>query len=155
MVPDKYFYIVPDRCWPGNEDCLCWCSVLGLSFSAFFVLSQCWRDAAGPAAQPLVWTSLSLSGENTFFKTLLISMYSTDLECDHFIFSGDRHTGESFPRGGRVSQSPAERKIQVTATESKAMQCPWYEHQNISLSIKTPPFFFNDAFLSRLQTFSI
>lgn len=105
MVPPNYLYTVPDPCWSRNDICLCWCSELGLSFSAFFVLSQRWRDAAGPAAQPLVWTSLSFSGKNTFLHTFLhLSLNWGGLECHPLpCVSGGRHTGESFPRGGRVS----------------------------------------------------
>lgn len=68
----------------------------------------------------------SLSLVRTHFSKHLLNRVWNGVTLSLIVFfSGGRHTGESFPRGGRVSQSPAERKVQVTAAESEAMQRPW------------------------------
>lgn len=134
----------------ARVDALSWACRF-LPFSGFLSVEEMLQDLLLSLLSELP----SLSQVKTHFsKHLLLVCPGVTLSLIVF-FSGGRHTGESFPRGRRVSQSPIERKVQVTAAESEAMQRPWYEHgtSHFSVSIKTAAFLLDDVFLSRFRTF--
>lgn len=122
-VPYKYICVClcpSGPCWFRSDVYLCWRSLLGPSFSAFLLLSQCWGDPPGHTAQPHVWTSSSLSG-NMAFSCLFLHRRCVlkwhRMTLNEYIshprpfFSGGGHAGTSFPRGGRVGQGPSARKV--------------------------------------------
>lgn len=108
-----------------------------LSWACRFLPFSCFLNVE-EALQDLLLSLLSelpsLSQVKAHFPKLFYVLVCTEVTFNLGVLfpSGGRHTGESFPRGGRVGSSPAEREVQVTAAESEARQRPWYEHENVS-----------------------
>lgn len=102
-----------------------------LPFSCFLNVEEMLQDLL----LSLLSEHPSLSQVKTHFSQHFLISVSWVMVSLIVFCSGGRHTGESFPRGRRVSQSPAERKVQVTAAGSKAVQRSWYEHQTSHVPI--------------------